>query len=459
MGADVDILTQLAGFSVADQAPRLDPALRAKLALHLADTLAALVAGRHAGIVPTPVPPDEDAPPLIDRIAFLSASVRSTEADDIYPAGCVTSSSAVVPAALGLLPSGGGSAQLLADALAVGHEAMIGFAEAIHGPFVLAEGIWPSCAAAPLAAAAVASRCLALTPERARHALAIALAMTGGRMVPPGGAPSFRWLAFGQAVRSGLFAGLAAQAGYAGNPDTALGPWMERWFGRAPDLERLRPAPGGGLRFRSASLKPFCAAKQVTAAIHGFRRILSAGLDPAAIREVLVAVPSFYERMLTQPVRSEDRLTTITSASYQLALAALAPDDLLDIGREQVRVDAVFRDLAGCIRVVADPELDLYYPQAFPARVTVTSADRTLTETIVAAPGDAQVPLTEEEVRAKALRLMSPAIGADAARVWFTEALAALEDDRAAEATQGRVLALGGSGAAWAARGASGRGA
>src|SRR5206468_3611407 len=102
--------------------------------------------------------------------------------------------SVVMPTALALShgPTAGDPADFLA-ALLTGYEVLTRFGQAVAGPSILYRGIWPTYLAAPLGAAATASRLLGLSAEATAHALAAAVTLTSstsGRAR----APSSRWL-------------------------------------------------------------------------------------------------------------------------------------------------------------------------------------------------------------------------------------------------------------------------
>ena len=79
---------------------------------------------------------------------------------------------------------------------------MTRFGVAVAGSSLLNRGIWPTCLAAPVCAAAVAARLLGLTADKTADALGIALTMTSGAPGRPIGA-SPRWLLLGIAARAG----------------------------------------------------------------------------------------------------------------------------------------------------------------------------------------------------------------------------------------------------------------
>src|SRR5207249_6239064 len=102
----------------------------------------------------------------------------------------------------------------LAEAIAVGYDAIVRLGEALGGPSILTRGIWPTYFAAPFGVAAAASRLLGLTGRQAAHALGTALILASPAVGRQSGAAMSRWLAIGHAARSGVFAAFSAQAGF-----------------------------------------------------------------------------------------------------------------------------------------------------------------------------------------------------------------------------------------------------
>ena len=218
-------------------------------------------------------------------------------------------------------------ARAFAQALRAGYEVMTRFGVAVAGPGILQRGIWPTFLAAPVCAAAVAARLLGLTAEKTANALAIALTMTSGSPGKPVGA-SPRWLLLGLAARAGCAAALAASEGYAGDRNLLDDDWMIRTHGIPCDTGPLVAAREGEGAVGALSLKPYCAAKQTIAAIDAFRELLSQGISPDDIVALRVAVPPAYAEMIGHRNAAAGRIARITSAAYQLALAAYRPEEL-----------------------------------------------------------------------------------------------------------------------------------
>lgn len=403
------------------------------LARHLLDTLGAWHAGTRTeesrllgeltlGNAAHPPALGKD---LLDKIALRVATIRNTEIDDIHMASCTTPGSVVVPVALSLATAlGKPSAKVFAQSLAAGYEAMTRLSLAVSGATILYRGVWPTFFTGPAGAAATAALLLGLDSTKIADALAIALTLSSG--APGGhGEASPRWILLGQAARSGVFAALAAAKGYHGDRALLDGDWLQRTHGIACDVAPLlAPAEGEGA-IGAISYKPYCCAKQGIAAIDGFRQLLR-GVSPDDIKSVLVAVPPSYAGMIGHRNAGKGRIERITSAAYQLALAAYQPDLLDDVIRPDLTGGAKIAAFMSSVEIVADPELAPHFPRLYPARVELTlTSGRKISTLVTDATGDPAHSLGDEEVRAKFYRLADPVISRAAAEGLAASALSA----------------------------------
>jgi 2-methylcitrate dehydratase PrpD len=100
-----------------------------------------------------------------------------------------------------------------------------------------------------------------------------------------------------------------------------------------------------------------------------------------------VEVPAEYAAMLNKPVVASRR-ESMSSAQYQLALAARDPAGLLDVARDRLHSDASFLATMNAVRVVASPELSARYPGQWPARVRLTAGASTYYADADEVPGE-----------------------------------------------------------------------
>lgn len=377
---------------------------RDHLALHTADAMVAFLAGAATaeGQALQRFMAGADTGAL-GRVTANAAVMRLTEIDDIHRPSCVTVSALTVPVAVAFARDNTTSAQFL-DALYVGHELALQMALAAGGARLLARGQWPSLIVAPFGASATAGRLLGLTPARMRQALSLAVSHAPRQPGRFQGARSGRWLLFGEAVRSGCMAALAAADGIDGDPELLSADWLRAVGGDLAAPELL--APSGQLT-RGLSIKPHASAKQGLTAIHGLRRLLAEGtFTPEQIDSIEVHVPPPYAAMLDREPPRNSRLSTLISAPWQLALATFQPALLDDVAREVWPEDPRLPALAARVRVVADPTLDALYPRAFPARLVVVAAGRQHELLVTDGPGDPAQPFDADQLMDKARRML-----------------------------------------------------
>ncbi len=399
--------------------------LREALRLHVADTVGAWIAGSATpeGRALLKFGANRDAMP--DRVAMHCALARLSEIDDIHLASGTTPGALVVPAALTIAASLGQKGAALAEAIAVGYDAMVRLGSGLGGPAILYRGIWPTYLAAPFGVAAVASRLLGLTEKQAAHALAIALGFSSPAVGRPSGTMNSRWLAIGNAARNGVTAALSAQSGFTGDLRLFEGEFFSSIYGLSPDRAALlddRPV------LSEVSFKPWCAAKQTMAAAQALKEIIEEGVPPSTMSNVVVGVPPPYLKMVDHGVVAGERASHLTSVAYQMALAALDPDTTLDVRQTPESVPAEIRDFMAKISVRADEDLLRHYPKSWPAKLVVSFPSGKREKLVLHVPGDPERPFDESKVAVKFRRVVVPVVGERAAETLSLRSLAALDE-------------------------------
>ncbi|HUY59724.1 MAG TPA: MmgE/PrpD family protein [Solirubrobacteraceae bacterium] len=306
------------------------------------------------------------------------AMTRMTELDDIHMRTCTTPGAVVVPTAVTVGAALNAGPAAYARAVEIGYEAMIRLGGAIGGALAVYRGVWPTYFCAPFAAAAVVASLLELGPEATRNALGIALTRATGLTSGITGTPLARWLTLGDAARAGCSAAFAARDGFIADAD------LERvaasagvGFDRAAALDECDPAIG------AVSVKPFPTAKQSLAATEAALR-LRALVAVDEISLVRVHVPDAYAHMVANPPSAASRLSRMSSARWNVALALTRPNELHDVERAVPLDDPEPARVAALVEVVADPEMARLYPNRWPARVVIGDVE----EVVVNASGD-----------------------------------------------------------------------
>jgi len=382
-----------------------DPALASvptarmeRLRLHIADTLGMMLEGAKLA-------EGKAALAVGSRLAGWCASVRLSEADDIHLRSCTTPGSVVVPAALHLARAG--VFQTFGDfvtAVLAGYETLIRVGYAIDGPYVLASNVWPTLFAAGAGAAAVACRAWKLNVSQTAGALSTALAAATGIAPPAVMENSSRWVSLGCAAEHGVAAAMAARQDALGDPQL-----LERYRGRIAGvrISARRLLQGAGrvgrrFLFDEIGLKPYPIARQALAAVEACRQL--AGSGTKGISAITVSVPSAQSRIIDRPARPSSRMQSITSVQYQIALALLSPNRLMEFDRTPPFQTETLRSLAAKVRVRRDARLEGQYPEMWPARVVVERSGKRKSIVVSTPLGDARNPMQWDDVLLKAAR-------------------------------------------------------
>jgi 2-methylcitrate dehydratase PrpD len=416
----VTALEDLGAFVARCAAP--SPGLREILELHVADIVGAWIAS-----LPTPesaalkrwraVSGEGAAPGSIHRlrldVATHCALARLSEVDDIHLASTTTPGAIVVPGAITIAAAvRNRDPDAVAAAMIAGYEVMVRFGQAIDGPSVLYRGIWPTYFATPLGIAAVAARLLDLDALQCAHALALALARSAPGVGHHNLATTSRWLAAGEAAGTGLTAASAARAGFTSDLGLLDGGYLASVFSLKPDVAVLTEGLGQRFSLGEVAFKPWCAARQTMAATQALIEIISPGIAADTIAQVTAFVLPPHRRMIDHGTRIGDRASFLTSLPYRLALAALAPHTIWDVGQAPAEVPDRIRAFMDRVAVVPDEALLSNFPSRWPARIEVMTSSGRHERTVTDVPGDPARPFDANAVREKFHRLVEPVIGA-----------------------------------------------
>ena len=104
------------------------------------------------------------------------------------------------------------------------------------------------------------------------------------------------------------------------------GDLLKNIFGITPNAMLLGNGFGAPALLQT-SFKPWCAARQTMAATQALREVLADGVTPDEIARIGVAVPPPHLKMINHGVTPGDRFSHLTSLQYQMAVAALTPDE------------------------------------------------------------------------------------------------------------------------------------
>ena len=297
---------------------------------------------------------------LADEIRLYVGATRATETDDIAIACCVTVGSVVVPVAAAMAAQTPVDDRTFLTAVAAGYEAAIRLGVALDGGALIYKGAWPTYLVAPFAAAAVAARLKGLDARATANALALALARTPRWMGRSFDGASPRWMLLGAAAAEGVAAARAAAEGIGG--DLGILPAFADAVGANVTEAALEDGAMFGDALLAVDAKTFPTSRQGLAATQAFLTFSPLSRPISEIERVELAAPGAYLRMIGSTAMPSNRIESLLSVAYQMALAAVRPDRLFDCGRETIHRDPEIADFMAKVVVVEDPLLNAAYP-------------------------------------------------------------------------------------------------
>jgi 2-methylcitrate dehydratase PrpD len=410
VAADPRLLPELAAFIASLKASALDAATLDRLKLHALDALGCACAGAAASEFMTTRDALIDAAfssrpkNLLDHpacaAALLVTACRLTECDDIHIGSCVTPSSVVVPVAL----VAGHLAKALGDgiieAMLAGYQVMVSLGLAARGAENVYRGVWPTYLTGGIAAAAIAAKTMGLKEEQIRDAMAIAASSATGVTGRIEKEPAPRWLVLASAVQSGLLAAAAAARGMHGD-EAILGKVAPVWSAEKIAMPEIA-GPGAPIHLMRIGFKPYCTSRQGLSATEAFIELLREHrIEPGAIETITLAVPQQYRAMIDRSKRPATKSQS-RGIHYQLAMAALYPDELCDIERAKLHnEEPAVQRLLDRIEVTESKRLTALYPRQWGGAVRIEAGGKTYEAEVLNPRGDPETPLGREGVMAK----------------------------------------------------------
>jgi 2-methylcitrate dehydratase PrpD len=222
----------------------------------------------------------------------------------------------------------------------------------------------------------------------------------------------------GRAAEAGVTAALAAAEGVTGSLDVLEG---EAGYGRAmgdgPDWERALATLGRDFHITRMTFKNHACCGHTFAAIDGALAVQAQmGVAARDIEHVRVGTyragleVAHYENPRT-PAEGRFSLKYVVATALahgSVRLAAFEPPRLSD---------PLTRDLMRRVDVAIDPALDATFPGQRAARVAIIARDGRRDEHLQPTrKGDPEMPLSDAELEAKYLELVSPVLGDERAR-------------------------------------------
>ncbi|MEU8201165.1 MmgE/PrpD family protein [Streptosporangium sp. NPDC049046] len=354
------------------------------------------------------------------REAMLAGVTRAhvDEFDAIHTASATLPAAVVIPPAVLVATALRRGGDELLRAVIAGYEAVAEVGTRFGGPALYADRWWPGALFGPVGTAVALARLYRLSRERTLAAIGLAAGGMAG-LLPPDRLGDAHYVALGRSACAGLDAVRFAAAGMEVDPRLLEG-------AVAATLRR-RPAEAGSRtpHLLGCSLKAYPCARPLHAAVSALEDLLAEGLRPETVTGVRIGLPPAALRFVTVDPRPADPAAAAASAPF--VVAATLSGDIRNIAifrsagavsgtgeTAPVISDTVDDSGAGLhVAIEAGEVVGAAYPRHWGAEVTVTtSTGGSYRRVVLDPPGDPALPMTRDQLTAKAERLLRGREGA-----------------------------------------------
>lgn len=339
------------------------------------------------------------------QAAFVNGTAcAALDFDAVHAASILHADAVIAPVVVALGEQTGSSGRAVLDAYIVGVEIAhrLSLATGRRGPW------FGSSTAGVFGAAAAAARLLGLSAEGVHMAMGIALSLSAGTKQAIVERTLTKRLQTAFAARSGIHAAEAAQAGMSGPLQ-----WLEGEYGwfhnfEAGDAARVVDGLGANFDFMATGIKKFPSCLCNHAVIDAASSLMrDEGLKPSDVQSAEVIISPYMHRIVGATFDPSGDAQVAAQFSVQYA-AACAIDhgsvELTDVDADHVRQGQAAR-LARSIKVSVD---DSWPGQVGPGAVRIQAKDgRTIERRVDQLPGSVERPLSDEEVRGKAVSCLT----------------------------------------------------
>jgi 2-methylcitrate dehydratase PrpD len=339
---------------------------------------------------------------------------HAVELDDCTNEGGGHPAVTIMPAVLAMAEETGAGGRDVLTAITVGYETFIKIGKASNYQSLFVRGFHPTALLGMFGATMAASRLLGLNVEKATNAMGIVGSYVSGNLECYTDGSYTKRLHGGTASSAGVTAALLAKKGYTG-PRTILegprgffhayctDPRVEELFKKgAPEIERVSFKPHACCRFNQAGIDAVLELSEENR------------MDWRRIRSILIELAETPYNIVGQPreikFNPKSAVDGQFSAPYSVAIACIEKRAFL----EEYTEESIQRpDVLECMKKITtkhSPDLDRFFPESFPTKITITMEDEeTYTREVRYPKGDPENPLSWNEILEKFDRCMANA--------------------------------------------------
>ncbi len=340
----------------------------------------------------------------------------------------------IIPVALAMGEYVGLSGKELLKCMVIGYDTFSKIGKASNYQSLFDRGFHPTALLGMFGAAMTAARALDQNLEKTANTLGIVGSFVAGNLECYADGSYTKRLHAGSASSAGVTAALLAEKGYTGPKSILEGP---RGFFHAY-CENARPEllsvfDDNVFEIEQVSFKPHACCRFNQAGIDAVLELFSQnGLDYQKIKSIEVELARTPYEIVGQPeevkFHPKNAVDCQFSAPYSVAIAAIEKRAFLEEYTDQSAKRQDVAELLKKITVRHNPELDRFFPESFPTRVTIAMEDgRSYSKEVRYPKGDPQNPLRKDEVVQKFSRAVAASGLSDARKKQIVETVFGLE--------------------------------
>jgi 2-methylcitrate dehydratase PrpD len=341
----------------------------------------------------------------------------------------------IIPVALAMAEYAALSGKELLRCIIIGYDTFAKVGKASNYQSLFDRGFHPTALLGMFGAAMTAARALDLNLDETANALGIVGSFVAGNLECYADGSYTKRLHAGSASSAGVTAALLAKNGYTGPKSILEG---SRGFFHAyckdarPEL--INSGDFRTLEIEKVSFKPHACCRFNQAGIDAMLALLAEyGLEHREIASIRVELARTCYEIVGQPeevkFHPKNAVDCQFSAPYSIAIAAIEKRAFLDEYTNQSASRQDVAELLKKITVLHNPELDRFFPESFPTRITIgTKSGKSYSKEVRYPKGDPENPLIETEVVEKFGRAVAKSGLSNARQKEILEAILGLEE-------------------------------
>ncbi len=347
-------------------------------------------------------------------------SAHGIEQDDTHSGGSIHLGATMYSAALALAETMPATtmASFLTAAVA-GFEAAARIAMAVQPKEHYALGFHPTQTCGVFGAAITAAKLLGLSAEQTLAAAGIAGSMAAGSMEFLAEGAWTKRIHPGLAAQNGIQAALLAAEGFTGPLHILEGrDGFLHGYSRTPVPERLTADLGKSFEILHTAVKPHSCCRYMQGPIDAILAILrEQNLDARQIKRIQIAILEAGWGIVADPQEKKYNPVSVVDAQFSMPFGAAVAVIDGAAGLDQFTMQRInspqVRQMMSKVVLVKDLRIEETFPNEWPARVVIELENGQSHEKFVRYPkGDAENPLTWDEMKAKFRSLTGPVLSA-----------------------------------------------